>query len=187
MERDRKPPPGESGGCSGAQIQAGGSRQIRPRPSIFSEITSRRSFFFSAPATALRTVWFCQLVATAISAIVAPSEVRAQLLKRPFGVRQHAKHSTSHERTMAILEEYMSKPPTRKPSSDPHKVAEAVFKKQAPKAVAPAITPGARELVSLRIDQDVLARFQADGPGWQDRINDALRRASGLQGEGSSE
>lgn len=88
---------------------------------------------------------------------------------------------------MAILEEYMSKPPTRKPSSDPHKVAEAVFKKQAPKAAAPAITPGARELVSLRIDQDVLARFQADGPGWQDRINDALRRASGLQGEGSSE
>ena len=88
---------------------------------------------------------------------------------------------------MAILEEYMSKPPTRKPSSDPHKVAEAVFKKQASKAVAPTITPGARELVSLRIDQDVLARFQADGPGWQDRINDALRRASGLQGEGSSE
>ena len=116
-----------------------------------------------------------------------PPELRAQLQKRPSGVRQHAKHSTSRERTMAILEEYMSKPPTRKPSSDPHKVAEAVFKKQAPKAEAPAITPGARELVSLRIDQDVLARFQADGPGWQDRINDALRRASGLQGEGSSE
>ncbi len=88
---------------------------------------------------------------------------------------------------MTILEEYMSRPPTRKTSSDPHKVAEAVFKKQAPKVAAPAITPGARELVSLRIDQDVLARFQADGPGWQDRINDALRRASGLQGEGSSE
>jgi uncharacterized protein (DUF4415 family) len=35
-----------------------------------------------------------------------------------------------------------------------------------------------RELVSLRIDQDVLEFFQ-DGPGWQDRINDALRKAAG--------
>lgn len=29
--------------------------------------------------------------------------------------------------------------------------------------------------VSLRIDNDVLARFRADGPGWQTRMNDALR------------
>jgi uncharacterized protein (DUF4415 family) len=36
--------------------------------------------------------------------------------------------------------------------------------------------PGVRELVSLRIDQDVLAYFQEDGPGWQDRINEALRK-----------
>jgi uncharacterized protein (DUF4415 family) len=33
--------------------------------------------------------------------------------------------------------------------------------------------------VSLRIDRDVLDHFQAEGPGWQDRINDALRRAAG--------
>ena len=39
--------------------------------------------------------------------------------------------------------------------------------------------PGVRELVSLRIDQDVLEYFQEDGPGWQDRINEALRRAAG--------
>lgn len=31
----------------------------------------------------------------------------------------------------------------------------------------------AKELVSLKIDSDILAHFQADGPGWQDRINDA--------------
>jgi uncharacterized protein (DUF4415 family) len=30
--------------------------------------------------------------------------------------------------------------------------------------------------VSLRIDRDVLEHFQAEGPGWQDRINDALRK-----------
>jgi len=39
--------------------------------------------------------------------------------------------------------------------------------------------PGVKELVSLRIDQDVLEHFQEGGPGWQDRINDALRKAAG--------
>ena len=39
--------------------------------------------------------------------------------------------------------------------------------------------PGAKELVSLRIDSDVLEFFQADGPGWQERINAALRKAAG--------
>lgn len=34
-----------------------------------------------------------------------------------------------------------------------------------------------KELVSLRIDKDVLARFRAPGPGWQSRINAALRKA----------
>ena len=39
--------------------------------------------------------------------------------------------------------------------------------------------PGAKEAVSLRIDRDVLAHFQAAGPGWQDRINEALRKVAG--------
>ena len=42
-----------------------------------------------------------------------------------------------------------------------------------------AALPGVKELVSLRIDQDVLEYFQEGGPGWQDRINDALRKAAG--------
>ena len=58
--------------------------------------------------------------------------------------------------------------------------AEALFKPK-PKAAAPAVekpaVPNTREMVSLRIDSDVLAYFQEDGPGWQDRINDALRAA----------
>ncbi|KPH82204.1 MULTISPECIES: BrnA antitoxin family protein [Bosea] len=63
--------------------------------------------------------------------------------------------------------------------------AEALFGKAtatrpAPEATVRPSVPGARELVSLRIDSDVLAHFQEDGPGWQERINDALRRASGL-------
>jgi len=34
-----------------------------------------------------------------------------------------------------------------------------------------------KEQVALRIDKDVLAKFRATGPGWQTRINEALRRA----------
>jgi len=59
-------------------------------------------------------------------------------------------------------------------------LAEAAFKKVTTKPAdlppkRPAI-PNAKETVSLRIDRDILDHFQADGPGWQDRINDALRR-----------
>ncbi len=35
------------------------------------------------------------------------------------------------------------------------------------------------EIVTLRIDGDVLDFFQADGPDWQERINQALRKAAG--------
>jgi uncharacterized protein (DUF4415 family) len=66
---------------------------------------------------------------------------------------------------------------------DPKKVAEAAFKtattKPAPGPVASPALPGVKELVSLRIDSDVLEHFQNSGPNWQDRINAALRAAAG--------
>jgi uncharacterized protein (DUF4415 family) len=37
-----------------------------------------------------------------------------------------------------------------------------------------------KSLVSLRIDNDVLERFRATGPGWQSRVNAALRKAVGV-------
>jgi uncharacterized protein (DUF4415 family) len=43
----------------------------------------------------------------------------------------------------------------------------------------PPSIPNAKELVSLRIDRDVLDHFQEAGPGWQDRINEVLRKAAG--------
>jgi uncharacterized protein (DUF4415 family) len=33
-----------------------------------------------------------------------------------------------------------------------------------------------KQTVTLRIDPDVLAWYKASGPGWQTRMNDALRR-----------
>ena len=73
----------------------------------------------------------------------------------------------------------------RRPTSAIDK-AEALFKKATAKPVeeaqkAPsAAIPAGKETVSLRLDRDVLAHFQDEGPGWQDRINQALRKAAGL-------
>ena len=65
----------------------------------------------------------------------------------------------------------------RRPAN-PMDAAEALFK-PAKKVTAPAVEkralPETRELVSLKLDSAVLHYFQDDGPGWQDRINDALR------------
>jgi uncharacterized protein (DUF4415 family) len=35
-----------------------------------------------------------------------------------------------------------------------------------------------KQLVSLRIDQDVLQAFRDTGPGWQSKVNAALRKAA---------
>jgi uncharacterized protein (DUF4415 family) len=72
---------------------------------------------------------------------------------------------------------------TRRPM-DPRSAAEKAFKavtapKPAEPPPQPASLPGAKEMVSLRIDRDVLDFFQAGGPGWQERINAALRKAAG--------
>jgi uncharacterized protein (DUF4415 family) len=61
--------------------------------------------------------------------------------------------------------------------------AEAAFKKATTKPAEtppprPSI-PNAKEFVSLRIDRDVLEHFQEGGAGWQERINEALRKAAG--------
>lgn len=61
---------------------------------------------------------------------------------------------------------------------NPKDAAEALFK-PAKKPAAPVVerraAPDVKELVSIKLDSAVLAHFQKDGPGWQDRINDALR------------
>jgi uncharacterized protein (DUF4415 family) len=67
--------------------------------------------------------------------------------------------------------------------NDARSEAEAAFKRATTKvAEAPpkkTAVPGIKEQVTLRLDQDVLEFFQEGGPGWQDRINEALRKAAG--------
>jgi uncharacterized protein (DUF4415 family) len=67
--------------------------------------------------------------------------------------------------------------------NDARTEAEAAFKKVTAKVAEGPLqknaVPGIKEQVTLRIDQDVLEHFQQGGPGWQDRINEALRKAAG--------
>ena len=67
--------------------------------------------------------------------------------------------------------------------NDARTEAEAAFKKatrKEPESIPKRPNlPGVKELVSLRIDQDVLEHFRAGGPGWQERINETLRKAAG--------
>jgi len=75
--------------------------------------------------------------------------------------------------------------PKARREPDARAAAEKAFKAVTTKPVvgppraAPAAPPGVKETVMLRIDRDVLEFFQQDGPGWQDRINAALRKAAG--------
>lgn len=51
---------------------------------------------------------------------------------------------------------------------------DVLIRRGRPKAENP------KTLISLRLDPDVIAHFRASGPGWQGRINDALRKAGKL-------
>ena len=52
--------------------------------------------------------------------------------------------------------------------------AKATVQRGRPKSEAPKVS------TTLRLDPDVLDSFRATGPGWQSRINAALRKAAGL-------
>jgi len=73
----------------------------------------------------------------------------------------------------------MARGPIRDSRTEAEKAFKAVTTKPADLPPAAPSIPGAKEMVSLRIDRDVLDFFQEEGPGWQDRINAALRKASG--------
>lgn len=53
-------------------------------------------------------------------------------------------------------------------------------------AILPKRKPGQRGLqrapvkkkISLRVDAEVLAHYKATGPGWQSRVNEALKKAA---------
>lgn len=50
-----------------------------------------------------------------------------------------------------------------------------LVRKALPRGRPKSATP--KKAVSIRLDADVVAHYRATGPGWQSRINAALRRA----------
>jgi uncharacterized protein (DUF4415 family) len=87
----------------------------------------------------------------------------------------------------------MPNPPNRYRPSDPRSAAEAAFKSATTKPADPtpaprkASVPVGKELVSMRIDRDVLEHFQEGGLGRQDKINQVLRKASGIDSQSHDE
>jgi uncharacterized protein (DUF4415 family) len=52
--------------------------------------------------------------------------------------------------------------------------AQAKVQRGRPKATVTKVS------TTLRLDPEVIAHFKAEGPGWQSRINETLRKAAGL-------
>jgi uncharacterized protein (DUF4415 family) len=50
-----------------------------------------------------------------------------------------------------------------------------ILPKRKPGQRGPQKTP-TKQQVTLRLDRDVVERFRSTGPGWQGRINEALRK-----------
>jgi uncharacterized protein (DUF4415 family) len=63
-----------------------------------------------------------------------------------------------------------------RPEQFPEWMFEAFPKTPRPASRGPQRAPTKRP-ISLRVDADVLERYRATGPGWQSRMNDALRKA----------
>lgn len=66
-----------------------------------------------------------------------------------------------------------------RPIADFPELAAAFPNGSKPRGRPKGSTTSGKSLVSLRIDNDVLERFKAGGPGWQSRINATLRAATG--------
>src|SRR4051794_29527176 len=74
--------------------------------------------------------------------------------------------------TVEITEEMMTR---MRPASQAKPEIVAAYRRTRGPQKAPT-----KQLVSLRLDQEVLERFRARGPGWQRLINEALRKVVGL-------
>ena len=61
-----------------------------------------------------------------------------------------------------------AKPTEEHPEFEPSRVVRAIVRR----GLEPV---SSKELISLRIDQDVIEWFRAQGPGYQTRINSVLR------------
>lgn len=74
------------------------------------------------------------------------------------------------------LEQRLVEPWKPVPGKVPVVKAQPEAPKPSGKKRGPKPSPGAKVLLTLRLDPDIIEAFRATGPGWQARINEALRR-----------
>lgn len=90
----------------------------------------------------------------------------------------------------AALQEQIANDPDAAEATDAQLARMRPAREALPPALYKALTTRGpqkaptKQPVSLRIDRDVLDRFKATGPGWQSRMNAALRRAAADLPEG---
>jgi uncharacterized protein (DUF4415 family) len=56
-----------------------------------------------------------------------------------------------------------------------YRIGDKVIRRGRPPLAAP------KQAIRIRLDADVVEHFRATGPGWQTRINDALRKVAKLK------
>jgi uncharacterized protein (DUF4415 family) len=59
-----------------------------------------------------------------------------------------------------------------------HMIGDKVIKEARPRGRPPKPVGEHKEKVTLRLSPEVLAYFRAQGPGWQTRIDETLRKAA---------
>ncbi len=70
-------------------------------------------------------------------------------------------------------------PEIERPMTDDQAAQRMTFDEAVRRTRGPGKKP-AKEVVTIRLDPDVIEAFKADGPGWQSRVNEALRKAKKL-------
>ena len=92
-----------------------------------------------------------------------PEAVREELLAR---VRANLAAMTDEE------DEAITRAAETDPDNPPNRFPKKMGRPPA------AVT---KEVVTIRLDRDVVAHFKASGDGWQTRVNEALRKAAALK------
>ena len=90
----------------------------------------------------------------------------------PSAKQAQKKHASSSAKSKTdwgrLKSSRQTEPPADHPEFDPKHVVRGIVRR----GLQPVAS---KELISLRIDQDVLSWFKAQGPGYQTRINSVLR------------
>jgi len=168
-----------------------GPSRGKNRRNLFITLADRRlsaigSLVLTAPAQGVIMAASALTPTSAITRFMLQASTLSAISVDTFRRHQEVRCAHPHTRIVRLPHDLqggqMADDRIRRPM-DSRQAAEAAFKKATTKPLEPVArqpsVPNAKELVSLRIDRDVLEYFQESGPGWQDRINEALKKVAG--------